>query len=164
VTVVVPQRGLTNLKVHLADAVLEAKYAFPFWDDAWKVRFVMLDLLGAPAVLLPAPVESASVSEIRSRAVREALRPLADARPSSFSGAFHLDVAWVLRGMTGLPEALRHAILSTNLAGKGKAGSEKVHDAEFDERLGSLTWIVTKDRTFVTRRYERARLPSGTLK
>ena len=160
----VPQRGLTNLKVHLADATLDAKYAFPFWASDWRVRFVLLDLMGAPAAVIPVPVTLASMNTITVPSSRSAARLLTSYAPTDFAGLNHLDPVWILRGGVGLSESQRHAILRTNLAGKTKHGSEKVHDIEFGERFEEVLWVVTKDRTFVTRRYTRGQLNVADLR
>jgi len=160
----VSQRSLTNLRVIFADGSVDAKYAFPFWDAEWRVRFVLLDLFGAPGALIPAPVESGTMHEIRVAAARSVMRPLASEPADRFSGLRHYDTTWILRGSVGVREDLRHAILRTNLAGKAKQGSEKVHDIEFDERLAGVLWIVTQDRTFVTRRYQRGKLDLDDLR
>lgn len=161
---VVAERGLTNLRVRFTDESLDAKYVFPFWDREWRVKFLLLDLLGHPAEVLASPVERATVTEIETKAPRSASGPLVEETAQRFVGLHHLDPAWVLRGMPGPSESLRLAILRTNLAGKAKAGTEKVHDAEFDERLEGLVWLVTKDRSFVTRRYGPGKILFGDLK
>ena len=160
----IPQRGLTNLRVRFTDGLVDAKYAFPFWNREWGVKFLLLDLMGHPAEVVPAPVGRVTMNEIEAEAPRSAARPLVGEAPSRFAGMHHLDPAWVLRGMPGPSESLRLAILRTNLAGRAKAGTEKVHDAEFDERLDGLVWLVTKDRSFVTRRYGPGKLVFSDLR
>jgi len=162
--VVLPQRGLTNLRVAFTDGAIDAKYAFPFWNKDWQVRLILLDRLGGPALVIPSPVRSASITAIDTGMRLEQARPLAEEPPEAYSGYFHLDPMWVLRGMLGPSEALRHALFRTNLAGKAKAGTEKLHDAEFDETLQTLVRLVTKDRSFVTRRYDRGNLLFSDLK
>jgi len=162
--VLLSQRGLTNVRVQFADGPGDAKYVFPFWDQEWTVRRVLLDMMGGRPLVLPAPVDAATEETLRTSSTKGAARTLADTRPEEYAGLHHFDVAWVLRGMLGPSESLRHAVLRTNLAGKAKAGTEKVHDVEFDERLEHLTWVVTQDRTFLTRRYGREKLAFRDLR
>ena len=42
----VRQRQLTGVTVRLQDASWYAKYVLPFFDTAWKVRFLLFDVLG----------------------------------------------------------------------------------------------------------------------
>ena len=45
---VVGQRQLVGIPVALEDPSWYAKYAFPFFDVRWRIRFLALDLLGQP--------------------------------------------------------------------------------------------------------------------
>ncbi len=149
------QRWLVNRKVRTADGEILTKYVFPFWNREWKVVFVLLDRFGAPPELLRAPVHLGPMAELTTHAKSSDANPLASVDPATFREVFHYDPWRVFRGIGGVPQELKDAVLLTNIVHPFRAGKTqyKVHDVEFEASGDRVKAIVAKDSLFKVRRF-----------
>ena len=158
------QRALTDLVVHYADKDVPVRHVIPFWDREWTVRFALLAPVAGVLGTVPMPAESASPEALTLAIRAGAARPLADHRPADFAGLYHYDEAAMMRDTPGLPEAVRFAGLRTNLAGKAKSGTEKIHEVQYDGTLGTVVRVATLDRIRVTRWHGKGELEFSQLR
>ena len=145
------QRHLAGLRLHMADAEVVTKYAFPFIDAAWSVAFVVVDVMAVGPRVFRGPLElrSGALYTTETRSKLETVSGIPSAR---FDELVHFDPWWASRGIAGVDRAWVDAILASNLAGtfNHQGTTYKVHDLEFDAGLRSLEALVAKDLVFRT--------------
>ena len=144
------QRQLVNRRLRLADGEGVTKYLFPFWDEAWKVPFFIVDRLGrGPAVLHP-PVRGEKNGLLLSQGKMADLEELGSTDPARFHGLCHYDPWWVFRGMSGVSDEMKQAIFPTNIAKpfRWKDHHWKVHDVVVADDGSRVVAIVAKNDSF----------------
>jgi len=149
------QRALVNRRVHFSDKELTTKYVFPFWDGQWKVVLTLLDRFGAPPAIVFKPTRLEGKDHVSISAGEGDLEPLERWKPETFRTLYHYDPWWVFRGIGGVPDAIKEAILPTNIAKEFSHGKQrwKVHDVIFDSTGQLLEAIVAKNHVFHQREF-----------
>src|SRR2546422_11610102 len=71
----IQQRAIVGRRLSVADSELVTKYTLPFVDTAWKVPFIVLDLLGGPPRILAGPLDLDG-TRLGAPETRGALRPI----------------------------------------------------------------------------------------
>jgi len=86
--------------------------------------------------------------------------------PSGFAGVFHFDPWWVFRGIGGVHDAWKLAILPANVAKPfGFEGRHwKIHDVHLDGDGERVSAINAKDEGFQSRMFTRANFDLGVLR
>ena len=154
------QRWLVNRKVRTADGEILTKYVFPFWAREWKVALPLLDRFGAPPEMLHAPIHIGAKGQPETRAKGSEAVLLNTLEPGSFRELFHFDPWWVSRGIGGVAQEIREAVIETNIAHPFHVEkvSYKVHDVEFETSGERVKAIVAKDHLFKVRRFSAGEL------
>ena len=154
------QRHLVNRRLRLADAELVTKYVFPFWDGGWRIAFYLVDRLGRPPVIMGPPIRETRDRDLASPLKISDLRGVESTEPGRFVELYHYDPWWVFRGMGGIPDPLRRAILPSNIARTFLLdGHEwKVYDVEAEADAERIHAIVAKDESFRRRDFTAADL------
>lgn len=156
-TVNLTQRHLVNRRLRLADGEVVTKYAFPFWDSEWKVALFVVDRLGkGPAILHP-PVHGENDGSVVSKGRMAEFKDLASIEPGDFHRLFHYDPWWVFRGMAGVSDEMKQAILPTNISKPFRRRDQvwKVHDVDVGDRGAEVVAIVAKNEMFERRHFTR---------
>jgi len=145
----IQQRAIVGRRLSVADSELVTKYTLPFVDTAWKVPFIVLDLLGGPPRILAGPLHLDG-TRLRTPEPRAALRPIESIPTGDFAALVHYDPWWAFRGVSGVNRAWIRAIVGTNIARpfhhEGKR--LKIHDLRFGDGMDRLEALIAKDDFF----------------
>lgn len=161
---VVSQRELAGVTLRLKDGAWYAKYVFPFFDPSWKVRFLLLDVLGG-VPRMTSGIASMEGRELRVAADRGQIPRFDAMEPVRLEGLLHFDPWWALKGGATLPDDLRRTALATNVADRSVAlnGSWRVQDVAFDAEFSFVVSVHVQDARFHKRRFGQGELDLGTL-
>ena len=158
------QRGLVNRRVRTTDGEILTKYIIPFWDREWRVVLTVLDRFGTPpAIAFHAP-QAQDASHVLLPLPSGDLLGLDRWNPDSFLPLFHYDPWWAFRGIGGVPDAVKRAILPANIAKRFKWRKQewKVHDVIFSDGDGRVRAILAKNETFQRREFTRDEIDLDT--
>jgi hypothetical protein len=153
------QRGLVGLNVRLEDATWYAKYAFPFFDLAWKVRFLLFDVLGDVPRFWEARAVLAG-RELRIQAKTADVPRFGSMAAERLKGLLHFDPWWDLKGGLPIPPELRAAAIATNVASKYHPLDvpRRVRDIVFDSQFDRVVAVSTEDEYFREKSYQEGEL------
>jgi hypothetical protein len=163
--VLVGQRQLTGITVRLEEASWYAKYVFPFLDTAWKVRFLLFDVLGDVLRMWQASSALAG-KDLRIAAKAADVPRFETVAPEHLRGLLHFDPWWVLKGGARIPEELRSAAVATNIASRYHALDvpRRVKDVVFDTELRSVVAVRTEDESFAETSFQAGELDLARLR
>jgi len=145
----IQQRAIVGRRLTFSDSELVTKYTLPFVDPAWKVPFIILDVLGSPPRIFSGPLHLDG-TRLRTPEPRATLRPIESIPTGDFAALVHYDPWWAFRGVSGVDRTWIQAILGTNIARpfhhEGK--SFKIHDLRFADGMDHLEAVIAKDEFF----------------
>ena len=149
------QRFLVNRRIRTADGEVHTKYVFPFWDRDWKVVLTLLDRFGAAPAIAREPLRFGTGGHPTLSVNSKDLEPAERWNPEGLRDLFHYDPWWVFRGIGGVPEPVKMAILPTNIAKPFRHDKRewKVHDVIFDPNDGRVEAIEAKNEVFHRREF-----------
>jgi hypothetical protein len=161
----VGQRHLVGVTVRLEDASWYAKYAFPFFDTSWKVRFLLFDVMGGAPRMWQASA-SLEGKEIRIAAKDADLPRFETVAPEHLKGLLHFDPWWALKGGPRIPDELRRAALATNVASRFHALDvpRRVKDVVFDTEFRRLVAVRAEDEYFSEKSFQEGELDLARLR
>ena len=148
------QREIVGKRIRFEDTELITKYTLPFIDGTWKVRFVVLDLLGGPPKALEAPI-ILDEDRLRTDAPTSMLRSIESIPLERFPDLVHFDPWRAFRGVSGVDRSWIEAIFAANIARPfdHEGARFKIHDLAFDPETRSLETILAKDDLFRPRAF-----------
>lgn len=155
----VTQRRLVGHRLHLEDAQLHTKYAFPFIDRDWSSPFALLDLMGASPRVLRVPIDPAH-DGLHAKATVSELARIESVPLEDFEGLVHFDPWRVFRGVAGVDPAWVRAVLATNLVEPfaHERRRYRVEDLVFGAGLRAVTAVLSKDEAFHRREFHKGEI------
>lgn len=145
------QLGLRYVKLESDGRATRAAYVFPFFDAAGWISFCLV-VTGRGHFVTDAKLQwTGRRIVLWSRGVSPLL-PLEQANPADFAGSLHFDPWWTMRGATGVPAAVREAIISTNIAGH-RSGHLRVRNLIVSDEFDRVAEFWIGDGVFRSARF-----------
>ena len=141
-----------HVLVRSDEVVQDASFIFPFFDGLLAVRFLLIIMQGKHFLLHDSPHHESRMLIVPERR----LAPLEASPPDLFHRHFHFDPWWAMRGATGIPMAVRQAVIASNIAAR-RYGHLVIRDLVFSNDLAKVEEVRVGDGVFRSVSYNQGR-------